>query len=74
MKRYHAEGAPFEVEATIECHECGAVLEAFSDAKTGEWTVARLSDFTRERFGKPLCRSRGLTTEWKSRCSRRMRT
>lgn len=53
---FAAEEAPLEAEAVVECHECGGVLEAFSDPKSGDWTVARLSDFTRERFGKPLCR------------------
>lgn len=52
------EGAaePVDTEPLIECHRCGAILEGFSDSKTGEWSVDRLADFTRSRFGHPLCR------------------
>lgn len=52
------EGAaePVDAEPLIECHRCGAILESFDDAKTGEWSVERLVNFTRSRFGQPLCR------------------
>lgn len=45
----------FSQEPIIECHDCGAMLEAFTDPKGNEWTVERISAFSTERFGKPLC-------------------
>lgn len=42
-------------EPVIECHRCGAILESFTDPKSGEWSVERLRDFGIATFGKPLC-------------------
>lgn len=43
-------------DGAVECHSCGAVLAEFDDPKTGTWTVDRLKEFSKERYGKPLCR------------------
>lgn len=45
----------FSQKPIVECHDCGAMLEAFTDAKGNEWTVERISAFSNDRFGKPLC-------------------
>lgn len=49
-------------EVFISCQgdDCGRILEAFDDDKTGHWTVERLFEWTQQKFGKDLCRSCAL--------------
>lgn len=44
------------VPEIIECDECGAIIKAFKDNRTGEeWNVKRIVDHSTEHFGAALC-------------------